>query len=139
MGRRVSGAPDRVVLDTVALIFWTLRPESLSATARTTIARALSRDACYASAISLWEIALKTSRGTLQIGLPIAEYSRRVGLIAGFKVLDVDVATWLRNVDLDWSHRDPADRTIVATAEMHEAALVTSDSTIGAFYSRVVW
>ena len=127
------------MLDTSTLLWWTNRPEELTTAASIAIALALSRDACLVSAISLWEIALKARQGKLDVGIPVVEYARRVAQIDGLRILDVDVSTWLRNVALDWSHRDPADRTIVATAEMHDAALVTSDAVIRAYYPRAVW
>ena len=43
------------------------------------------------------------------------------------------------NLAFNWIHRDPADRTIVATAVRLNAPLVTSDQTIHAFYARSVW
>jgi PIN domain nuclease of toxin-antitoxin system len=41
---------------------------------------------------------------------------------------------------LQWQHRDPADRLIIATTILHGAQLVTKDETIRAFApTRVVW
>ncbi len=41
---------------------------------------------------------------------------------------------------LDWTHRDPADRLILATAQVHRASLVTADETISRFASALcVW
>ena len=59
--------------------------------------------------------------------------------MAGLTVLAVDVPTWLAAVALDWPHRDPADRVIVATATKRDAVLVSSDAVIGDFYARTVW
>jgi PIN domain nuclease of toxin-antitoxin system len=33
-------------------------------------------------------------------------------------------------VDLNWAHTDPADRLIVASAQVHEAPLITADECI---------
>lgn len=55
------------------------------------------------------------------------------------EVVDVDVQTWLDNVALDWRHRDPADRTIVALAKRRGAPLVTADAAIRDFYADTVW
>jgi PIN domain nuclease of toxin-antitoxin system len=131
--------PQHVVLDTAVLLWWTHRRDELTRRAADTIASALARDSCIVSAISLWEIALKARRGTLDLHLPITEYARRVERISGLRIRDVDVKTWLQNVSLDWSHRDPADRTIVATAQIHDAALVTSDAVMRDYYARSVW
>ena len=56
----------RVVLDTSALLFWTLAPERLSPQARTAIDGATPYG-WLASAISLWEIGLKVQRGQLSL------------------------------------------------------------------------
>jgi PIN domain nuclease of toxin-antitoxin system len=41
---------------------------------------------------------------------------------------------------LEWPHRDPADRLIVATAIVHDASLVTKDGEISAFIpDRTIW
>jgi PIN domain nuclease of toxin-antitoxin system len=135
----VKATSQHVVLDTAALLWWTHRREELTSRAADTIARALARDSCFVSAISLWEIALKARQGKLDLHLPMTEYVRRVERIAGLRIRDVDAKTWLQNVALDWSHRDPADRTIVATAQIHNAALVTSDAVMRDYYSRSVW
>jgi PIN domain nuclease of toxin-antitoxin system len=37
-------------------------------------------------------------------------------------------------MELDWDHRDPADRVIVATASLREARQATSDSATRKFY-----
>ncbi|MCY4545319.1 MAG: hypothetical protein OXD39_08780 [Gemmatimonadetes bacterium] len=51
----------------------------------------------------------------------------------------MDVWTWIGNLELDWDHRDPVDRTIVATAKLNKCLLVTSDTTILDYYSRAIW
>jgi PIN domain nuclease of toxin-antitoxin system len=128
-----------VVLDTSALLYWTLEPAALPTAARRAINEALATAGCVVSAISLWEIALKVKRGRLAIGMPVEQFADRLARVEGLDIAPVDAAIWLRNVALPWEHRDPADRTIVATAELLGARLVTSDAEIGAYYPRVVW
>jgi PIN domain nuclease of toxin-antitoxin system len=40
---------------------------------------------------------------------------------------------------LDWDHRDPADRVVVALATQRQARLITKDSVINDFYLATVW
>lgn len=127
-----------VLLDTSALLYWTLAPLKLPATARRTI------DECDAaglavSAISVWEIGLKVQRGSLDVGVSFDDYVNRLQRVSSLTLLPVDVKILLRVLALPWEHRDPADRIIVATAELLEAALVTSDRVIRAYYPRSVW
>jgi PIN domain nuclease of toxin-antitoxin system len=144
MPRRTPSGPrrerqvSRVVLDTSALLFWTLAPERLSARASAAI-EAAAPFGWMASAISLWEIGLKVQRGQLSLGVTFAEYVQRLQLVDGLVLAPVDVRTWLRTLELDWAHRDPADRVIVATAELQSLPIVTSDVEMGRYYANVVW
>ena len=129
----------RVVLDTSALLFWTLKPDALPRPAQRAIAKAESGAGLLASAISLWEIGLKAQRGALSLGVSFQEYVRRLQCVDALTLLPVDASTWLRVLALPWDHRDPADRVIVATAQLQGIALVSSDSAITAFYPKTVW
>jgi len=41
-------------------------------------------------------------------------------------------------VALDWAHRDPADRVIVATAQARSLPLVTKDERLLSFYPNTI-
>ena len=125
-----------IVLDTSALLYLTLDRQRLTQAAAREISEA---DRIVISSISIWEIGVKVRKGNLTIPLPVRDFAERLEQVDRIEVLPVDVAIWLRNVELEWEHRDPADRTIVATAELNDCPLVTSDATIRAFYPRVVW
>jgi PIN domain nuclease of toxin-antitoxin system len=125
-----------IVLDTSALIFWTLDQERLSQTAAQAISDA---DRIALSSISIWEIGIKMQKEKLFIPVSIQEFTDKLEQIDRLDILPIDVQTWIKNLELNWDHRDPADRTIVATASLHACALVTSDSAIRAFYSQTIW
>ena len=125
-----------VVLDTSALLYWTLDPDQLSLAARRTIEQA---DRLVISSISVWEIALKVKRGKLDIPLSIIDYAERLQRLETLEILSLDVQTWLENLDLDWEHHDPADRTIVAIATRLACPLVTSDRVVADFYRETIW
>lgn len=125
-----------VVLDTSAVLFWTLNPEMLSSTAATVIAR---EDQLLMSSISIWEIGIKVKRGKLVLPLSVREYVERLRNVDRVEILAVDELAWLDSLDLEWEHRDPADRVIVATARRFGCPLVTSDTAMAQFYERVVW
>ena len=125
-----------IVLDTSALIFWTLDRARLSEAAAQAIS---STDRIALSSISIWEIGIKVKRQRLFIPVSIQEFTDKLETIDRVDILPVDVLTWIKNIELDWDHRDPADRTIVATASLHACPLVTSDSAIRAFYSQTIW
>ena len=125
-----------IVLDTSALIFWTLDPQRLSPKAKQAIEQA---DRILISSISIWEIALKVKHQKLDIPLPMNEYVDRLRQLGSLEILAVDIQTWLDNVDLLWDHRDPADRTIVALAARNNCPLITSDEKIANFFAETIW
>ena len=125
-----------IVLDTSALLYWTLDPAGLSSKAKKAIEQA---DQIVISSISVWEIALKVKRHKLILPLAIPDYVERLQRLEAFEILSVDVQTWLDNLALSWEHRDPADRTIVALAARFDCPLITSDGVIAAYYSKTVW
>lgn len=125
-----------ILLDTSALIFWTLDPEKLTSAASEAIQ---SSEQVMLSSISIWEIGIKVKKGRLEIPYVIDEYVRELKTVQKVEILTIDEAVWLKSLALDWAHGDPADRVIVATAVLNACPLVTSDQTIRAFYQDVIW
>ncbi len=125
-----------IVLDTSALIFWSLDPKKLSEKARKAIDKA---DQIILSSISIWEIGLKVKAGRLALPLSITDYIHKLQMLERLEIKAVDIETWIENVSLNWAHRDPADRTIVATASLQNCPLVTSDRIIRAYYKHSIW
>ena len=82
---------------------------------------------------------MKVKRGKLRIPLRVDEYITRLEQIENLEILPVDVQMWLDNLDLDWEHRDPVDRTIVGLAVRCGCNLITSDQVIANFYPRTIW
>ena len=55
------------------------------------------------------------------------------------RIIPIDEEIWLDSVRLEWEHRDPADRVVVAIAQRNQASIITADQKISSFYSSVVW
>jgi PIN domain nuclease of toxin-antitoxin system len=125
-----------IVLDTSALLYWTLDPARLSSKAGQAIEGA---GQILVSSICVWEIALKVKRQKLILPLAIPDYVERLGRLEALEILPVDVQAWRDNLALPWDHRDPADRTIVALAARRDCPLVASDQVIAAFYPKTIW
>lgn len=115
-----------IVLDTHALLWWALAPEKLSAAAADVCSR-MERDGGFASAISIWELGVKIRNGKLDLGLPLSEFVRRIESTGVVELIAVDSALWLRTAELDWDHRDPADRVIASTAQQRNLPILTRD------------
>lgn len=137
--RRLREAPvGPLMLDTAALLWWLQDPARLSPLAHTHLA--VDRpDPLLVSSVTFWEIGLKAGRGQLDLRDSFDGFMARIESMQGLSILPVDLAIWRQVLALDWAHRDPADRIIVATAMRHRATLVTSDAAIRAFYREAVW
>lgn len=125
-----------ILLDTSALLFWTLGTEPLPQSARRVVEHA---DAIIVSSISIWEIALKVKKGRLDLSISVQEFLARLRRLNSVQITPVTDTIWLESVELAWEHQDPADRVIVATARLNRCPLVTSDGEIRKFYAQAVW
>jgi PIN domain nuclease of toxin-antitoxin system len=125
-------AGEVIVLDTHALLWWALDPAQLSPVAAATV-ETMERDGGFASSISIWELGIKIKRGQLEIGTGVEEFARRIERSGVVELVPVDTAVWLRSLELDWDHRDPADRVIVATALIVGRPLLTRDRVLHDF------
>jgi PIN domain nuclease of toxin-antitoxin system len=126
----------KIVLDTSALIYWTLDQARLTPPAAESLAQATE---IIVSAISIWEIGLKVKQGKLELPLSLHAYVDRLHRLERVTIEAVTVTVWLENLALSWEHLDPADRTIVATAVLAGCPLISSDRTIRDFYAQAIW
>jgi PIN domain nuclease of toxin-antitoxin system len=125
-----------VVLDTVALVYWTVLPNRLTRAA----SRAINNDDnIVISSISIWEIAIKAKRGHIDLSVSLDDYVDRLVKLEKLDIRAVYMDTWLTAAGFDWQHRDPVDRVIVATATRLNCPLVTSDRVIAEYYPRTIW
>lgn len=121
-----------IVLDTHVLLWWAFDPEKLSVEAQRLLAE-VERSGGFASSISIWEIGIKVNRRKLELPITAEEFAHRLERGNAIELLPVDTSTWLRSLAIPWSHSDPADRVIVATALMKDVPLLTKDETIRTF------
>ena len=108
-----------VLLDTHVLIWWD-EGRRIAAEARQAIEEA---DSVYVSAVSAWEVAIKTGLGRLRPTRTVEEAASE----SGFLELPVTFRHAERVTRLPPHHRDPFDRMLVAQAAVEELTLVTRD------------
>jgi len=127
-----------VLLDTCALLWWTLDPEKLSSRAKEACDN-IKIGSAIISCISIWELGIKIKRNKLEINISLEEYVKRLKQLGTLEIIPVDETIWLKNLALDWPHRDPADRTIVATAQLKNLSIITKDKFISEYYPHIIW
>ena len=120
----------RLLLDTHILARWFFESRKLSKTQLRAIETAMGRGERLAySAMSLLEIALLVKGDRLVLTAPLDEFFRDLNADPAFCLLQLTYEVAVDAASLD-SLRDPADRTIAATARVHRLRLVTSDQRI---------
>jgi PIN domain nuclease of toxin-antitoxin system len=128
-----------VVLDTCALIWWSLDPDKLSQRAKDACQQMEQEKNGLVPSTAIWEIAIKNKNHKLDLGVSIDDYIATLKKSNVIRIVPIDEDIWLESVKLEWEHRDPADRLVVAVAQRNQAAIITADRKIASFYSLVIW
>ena len=127
----------KVLLDTCALIWATLSPNSLSPQARAIIAD--ESNVILVSAASAWEIATKVRLGKLPGAEKLEANYLAVMEEAGYTLLAIETESALRAGRLTAEHKDPFDRMIAAQALALDLPVLSPDPLLDQFGVRRIW
>ncbi len=95
------------------------------------IERAAASRQLYVSDISFWEVAVKAAKGRLLLSLDPAIWLRQAERAPAVSYLPVDRTILILSAQLQGEpHGDPADRILIASAQLHGIPLVTVDTLI---------
>ena len=81
----------------------------------------------FFSAASAWEIAIKWSKGRLDLPARPAEVIKNVIAVSGLSQLAVNLSDAAAVAELPFHHKDPFDRLLVAQARGNGLRLMTAD------------
>ncbi|SEH57647.1 PIN domain nuclease, a component of toxin-antitoxin system (PIN domain) [Mycolicibacterium rutilum] len=116
-----------ILLDTNALLWLVSDPDRIRPSARELLDDPANE--LYVSAVSAWEIAIKTRSGRLDGTRLLASWSEVVAAMTAID-LPIDSADAAFAGQLNWEHRDPFDRMIVAQAARRGLSIATSDTAV---------
>jgi PIN domain nuclease of toxin-antitoxin system len=114
----------RLLLDTRLFLWAVLGSPKLKRAGRKTIEEA---SAVFVSAASIWEIAIKSALGKLDVDPAVLASEIEA---AGFIELPVSARHAARAAELPRLHGDPFDRLLIAQALSEPLILLTSDTTL---------
>ena len=120
----------RLLLDTHILLWAAAEPERLSRAAQSLLEN-VNNELIF-SAVSLWEIAVKTARGREDFRVD-AGLLRRDLFDNGYAELAMTGAHAAALTGLPPFHKDPFDRMLVAQAMIEGMTLVTSDPAVAKY------
>lgn len=121
-----------IVLDTHVLVWIVRDDERLGRNARALIATA-DTAGLLIPAFCAWELAQIEKRQNLTFEGGVLRWLNRILADANFQMSPLVPEIAIGSVTLEWSHKDPADRIMVATAQHHRLPLLTADGRILAY------
>jgi PIN domain nuclease of toxin-antitoxin system len=123
----------KLLLDSRAALWW-LGDDARLGSASASLLDDASNDVLLSAAV-VWEVAIKRSLGKLKAPDGFAS----ILLGAGANPLPVTIAHAELAGLLEWHHRDPFDRMLVAQAQVEQAVLVSNDQTLLPYGVALVW
>ena len=91
------------------------------------------------SIASIWELAIKTSLGKLVLRTPLNELIDAQLTALGARVLPIETEHAVAVADLEFHHRDPFDRLLVAQALVEQVPLLSCDAQLDEYPIDRVW
>ena len=122
------------LLDTHAIIWYVIGSTELS----TTVRNLMETKRCFFSFVSLWEMAIKQAKGTLDFEINVSQLKT---------VLENEEFTYLHPTEYDAErikklpdiHRDPFDRLLIAQAMENNLTILTRDLKIPLYEIKTIW
>ena len=125
-----------LLLDTQTLLWWREGNRRLGPRAKAAIGREAA--GVVVSAVSGWEIAIKSHAGRLRLGEALDAWMPAALESSGFGVLNITMRHAIAVAGLPHHHADPFDRLLIVQAQLEELTIVTSDQAFEAYKVRIL-
>ncbi len=124
------------LLDTHVLIWFMNGDENLPKLVKEKVINANS--SCFISIASLWEIAIKSSLGKLDLQI---EFSQILQFLAdnNIEVLSIEFGHLQKLLVLPYHHRDPFDRIIISQGIANKFILISKDGNFRKYNVSLIW
>ena len=127
----------RYLLDTNALLWFLADDKKLSRRSRQLIES--SSNESFVSIVSLWEIAIKTGLGKLDLAEPFEQMFPEQLHLNSIEILDITVNHLIKLTTLTLHHRDPFDRLIIAQGLVENLPIISVDTVFDAYGINREW
>ena len=125
-----------LLLDTHAFLWFVAGDRRLSVTARRALDDAKAKP--LLSVASVWELAIKSSLGRLELPESLDRYLARK-LSTNLRLLPLELSHVVAVERLPFHHQDPFDRVLVAQALSEGLPIVTRDAAFRKYGVDVLW
>jgi PIN domain nuclease of toxin-antitoxin system len=127
----------KYLLDTGVWLWSLWEPERISHKGRAVLAD-FSHDV-FLSAVTSWEVAIKSGAGKLNLPEAPGTYVPRRMADQGLRPLPVSHQHALAVFGLPDHHRDPFDRLLIAQANLEDMILITADRMFEKYPVQLLW
>ncbi|MFM9837958.1 MAG: type II toxin-antitoxin system VapC family toxin [Cyclobacteriaceae bacterium] len=124
------------LLDTHVLLWAINEPAKLSVSIKEKIQD--TKNGCYVSIVSLWEIAIKISIKKLSVEMELIDLFEIIGK-SQFEILNLNQSAILQVAQLPFHHNDPFDRVLISQAQTNNLTLLTKDKAFASYSVAVEW
>lgn len=126
----------KFLLDTHSLIWFLEDSLKLSIRAKNEIKN--PKNECFVSIVSLWEIALKIGIGKLELDIPFSEFEMEI-YKNNFEILPIEFEHLQQLNQLEFYHKDPFDRLLIAQAQSEKMIFISKDENFNKYKVEVLW
>ena len=125
-----------LLLDTHAFIWFLNGDNQLPVSIKNLITDTSNK--CFLSIASIWEIAIKSSLNKLELK---GDFNQIAGFLLDndIEVMPITFEHIQRLLQLDFHHRDPFDRIIIAQAFIENLTVATKDKVFNEYGVNIVW
>jgi PIN domain nuclease of toxin-antitoxin system len=127
----------KYLLDTGVWLWSLMEPARIARKARDVIAD-LNQEV-FLSAVTSWEIAIKSAAGKLRLPEPPESYVPTRMAQQGLRPLAVSHPHALAASALPPHHRDPFDRLLIAQANLEDMTFISADAIFRQYQVRLFW
>ncbi|NEQ74409.1 MAG: type II toxin-antitoxin system VapC family toxin [Okeania sp. SIO2C9] len=127
----------RLLLDTHSLIWFFTGSSNLSDTGRILMENPTHQK--LISLASVWEMAIKQSKGKLTLTLPLEPYIEEKIKLEDFATLPIKLKHLSLVSNLPFHHNDPFDRLLIAQAITEKIPILSRDSIFDQYNVNRIW
>ena len=123
------GSGTLILLDTHTWIWWLAEPQKLSKRASEAIQKAERESQVGIAAISCWGVSMLVARGRIGFAMDVETWIEKALSLPSVRFLDLTpkIAVLSTRLPDGKTPANPADRILIATAQIHACPLVTKD------------
>ncbi|MDN5213854.1 type II toxin-antitoxin system VapC family toxin [Fulvivirgaceae bacterium BMA12] len=124
-----------LLLDTHILIWFITNDKKLPVNYKASIEN--KENKCFVSMVSYWEMSIKYALNRLELGVDLKQIFEIIHA-TGFDSLLITVKHIISNSKLNFYHRDPFDRLLIAQAQTEKLIILTKDEHFKKYNIRIL-